>query len=92
MRKWRGEIRRQKLEIDRDIRSLTVEQKKVERSIKEAVGRNDMASAKVGILMRFGVCYIYVHDILVCRSWQKSWFGRERLWLGWQRIKLPWMP
>mmetsp|Transcript_5021 Transcript_5021/g.9941 ORF Transcript_5021/g.9941 Transcript_5021/m.9941 type:complete len:214 (-) Transcript_5021:1951-2592(-) len=47
VRKWRGEIRRQKLDIDRDIRSLTVEQKKVERSIKEAVGRNDMASAKI---------------------------------------------
>lgn len=63
VRKWRREIRRQKLEIDRDIRNLTVEQKKAERSIKEAVGRTDMASAKVGVFMRFWWICIRIHAV-----------------------------
>lgn len=47
VQKWRREIRKEKNHINRDIRNLMMEQKKVERSIKEAAQRNDLVSAKV---------------------------------------------
>jgi charged multivesicular body protein 3 len=47
VQKWRREIRKQKNLINRDIRTLQLEQKKVERSIQEAGKRNDIKSAKV---------------------------------------------
>ena len=49
VQKWRREIRKQKNEINRSIRNLQIEQKKVERSIKDSAGRNDLVSAKVGV-------------------------------------------
>lgn len=47
VQKWRREIRKQKNQINRDIRNLQMEQKKVERSIKDSARRNDLVSAKV---------------------------------------------
>lgn len=47
VRKWRAEIRKQKRSIDKDMRDLTLEQKKAEKSIKEAAQRNDIQSARV---------------------------------------------
>ena len=47
VQKWRREIRKQKNEINRNIRTLQMEQKKVERSIKDSARRNDLVSAKV---------------------------------------------
>lgn len=46
VQKWRKDIRKEKNEINRNIRTLHMEQKKVERSIKEAARRNDLVSAK----------------------------------------------
>ena len=47
VRKCRAEIRAQKRDIDRNISHLTVEQRKAERSIREAAKRNDIQSARV---------------------------------------------
>jgi charged multivesicular body protein 3 len=47
VRKCRAEIRSQKRDIDRNISNLTVEQRKAERSIREAAKRNDIQSARV---------------------------------------------
>jgi charged multivesicular body protein 3 len=55
VQKWRRELRKEKNHINRDIRNLMMEQKKVERSIKEAAQRNDLVSAKVCCVRIFGV-------------------------------------
>eukprot|EP00890_Picochlorum_soloecismus_P003505 jgi/Picsp_1/4155/NSC_01664-R1_subunit of the escrt-iii complex len=46
VRKCRAEIRAQKRDIDRNISNLTLEQRKAERSIREAAKRNDIQSAR----------------------------------------------
>mmetsp|Transcript_12396 Transcript_12396/g.26083 ORF Transcript_12396/g.26083 Transcript_12396/m.26083 type:complete len:225 (-) Transcript_12396:859-1533(-) len=47
VRKWQSELRSQGRGIDRQIREIQREEKKVEKSIKECAKRNDVASAKL---------------------------------------------
>lgn len=60
VQKWRREIRKQKNEINRNIRTLQIEQKKVERSIKDSARRNDLVSAKV----RLYCCVVMYSDVV----------------------------
>ncbi|KAF8711609.1 hypothetical protein HU200_029062 [Digitaria exilis] len=46
LRKWQGRLRSERVGLDRQIREVQREEKKVEKAIKEAAKRNDMGSAK----------------------------------------------
>ena len=47
VRKWKANIRSEVRRTDREMALLVLEQRKAAKSIKEAAGRNDMASARV---------------------------------------------
>jgi len=65
VQKWRKDIRKEKNEINRNIRTLHMEQKKVERSIKEAARRNDLVSAKVCIWYTATVAFLVLEYCIV---------------------------
>eukprot|EP00775_Hariotina_reticulata_P002794 gene2794-3087_t len=47
VRKWQAELRAEQRKIDRQIRDIQFEEKKVHKTIKDAAKRNDMATCKV---------------------------------------------
>lgn len=61
VRKCRAEIRCQKRDIDKNISNLTVEQRKAERSIREAAKRNDIQSARVRLLAVIHMVFVNMH-------------------------------
>ncbi|CAL5062776.1 unnamed protein product [Urochloa decumbens] len=47
LREWQGRLRNERLGLDRRVQEVRREEKKVEKAIREAAKRNDMASAKI---------------------------------------------
>ena len=47
VRKWQSQLRTEQRQLERSIRDIQFEEKKIHKSIKEAAKRNDLGSAKV---------------------------------------------
>jgi sugar-specific transcriptional regulator TrmB len=59
VRKWKGSIRKEIRNTEREINSLVLEQKKAAVQIRECARRNDMVSAKVSKAIVACLCGIF---------------------------------